>query len=549
MRSIRALEPLTSRPEDGPRHSSGPFPIQSSRASRKRPRRRLVLWIFSGLAAACAAGVVYMFFFWPFSYAKVQPLLQDEFHSSVEVSGYYRTYWPHPGFVASGITFRRWGHEHEPPLATVGRLQVVGTWTALILQPHTLYQIWLRDVHVQIASQSMGQGAADSTEAHPASPQGPSHGASQKKPSQQKMRIETIVADGTTLDLLRDGKAYLHLSFPVLQIHNLRAGAPLTFVTRANVPWLGGVLDANGTLGPLEPSQYATMPLQGTYSLQGGDLRRLGALQGHTDASGTYRGRLNAVALDGRLAIPNFRAGQGHVERLDASFRATLNGTTGDLEIHNARLETAGSTIQAEGSLSGRPRIARVSLSTTDADLERLLDLLESRTPSVQGKVAFQAHAEWKSGPETFLKRLQLQGQIALDQVTFVRQAEQQKMDALSARVRKANSGDDVQVHAAASGATIFQGGVARFRGVLVTLPGATARLHGTFNLLDTRVHMTGNLSLQQGLFHDLKGWKRWLAAPLDPLFRRGNAGAVVPIAVTGTADHIKIGQNLLHTK
>jgi len=106
-----------------------------------------------------------------------------------------------------------------------------------------------------------------------------------------------------------------------------------------------------------------------------------------------------------------------------------------------------------------------------------------------------------------------------------------------------------VKVDASATGETAFREGVAYFRDVQVKLPGARARLHGTFNLLNTRVNLTGTAAMHQSLSRDVTGWKRWLLAPLDAFFRHGRVAAVVPIAVTGTAKNPKIGQNLLHNK
>ena len=39
------------------------------------------------------------------------------------------------------------------------------------------------------------------------------------------------------------------------------------------------------------------------------------------------------------------------------------------------------------------------------------------------------------------------------------------------------------------------------------------------------------------------------LLKPLNPFFHHKDQGAVVSVAVTGTAQHPKIGQNVLHDK
>ena len=48
---------------------------------------------------------------------------------------------------------------------------------------------------------------------------------------------------------------------------------------------------------------------------------------------------------------------------------------------------------------------------------------------------------------------------------------------------------------------------------------------------------------------HAVTGWKALLLKPVSPLFRKKDAGAVVPIAVTGTAQKPKVGADFFHDK
>jgi hypothetical protein len=510
---------------------------------RKKRRWRLAAWLAGGLLALATAGVVLMFIFWPFRYRMVHPLLEKEFHSRVQVERYYRTYFPHPGFVADGVTFWRNGHPGEPPLAKMDHLHVVGTWTGLLFTPHTLYQIWLRGVRVRIVLK--GEGKPWETSGQSAE----TAGEQRKEPEQSKLHIETIVANGATLDILRHGTAPLQLVFETLQIHNVHAGEPMTFFTRAWLPQLNAAISANGTLGPLRPGHYAEVPVRGSFSLSGFDLKRVSQLQGIASASGRYSGPVDQIAVRGKLSIPDFRVEDAHVERLDAAYSVGVKVPHREVDVESAEVKMAGSTIAANATIGGDPKVARVKFTTEDGNLERLLEVVEKETPSVAGKVSFSAQAEFGNGAEPFLRRLGLSGQIAMHDVTFVQNGAQKKMDAFSARVRKQDQGKAAMVNAAASAEMTFRNGMAYFRDVRVTVPGATAQLAGTFNLLNTRVNLRGKAAMQQSLSKDVGGWKSLLLAPLNPFFKHGKAGAVVPIAVTGTARNPKIGQNLLHSK
>src|ERR1700722_811248 len=158
-----------------------------------RPRRLrgyVIELIVVGFLTLALVGIALMFKFWPFRYREVHPLLQQTFRSRVDVKRYHRTYFPHPGYVAEGLVFYRPGDTHIPPLATIDRMTVIGTWTALFFHPHKLYEVRLSGLHVQIPPPGTEARQMDFDQGLVSS-------------STQKIVIETIVADGTTLDFLR----------------------------------------------------------------------------------------------------------------------------------------------------------------------------------------------------------------------------------------------------------------------------------------------------------------------------------------------------------
>ena len=60
-------------------------------------------------------------------------MLEDLLASQVTFTGYHRTYFPHPGFVATGITMRRKSALDLPPLGHVDTMVVAGTWSDLLM--------------------------------------------------------------------------------------------------------------------------------------------------------------------------------------------------------------------------------------------------------------------------------------------------------------------------------------------------------------------------------------------------------------------------------
>jgi hypothetical protein len=428
-----------------------------------------------------------------------------------------------------------------PPLATLDQMTVVGTWTNLIFHPHQLYEIRLSGLHVQIPPPGTKARALDFNEGVVAS-------------SSQHVEIETVIADGATLDFLgRTGKTPLRLRFPTLQVHNVHQGQSLSFSTRVLMFDPRGTVVANGSIGPFRSNDYGATPLSGTYSLLYADLSQFKGLSGHAAGNGHYSGTFSRIETSGQASVPDFRVASAHVVRLDSAYRLTVDGTNGDMQIQDAQVKTLGNVITASGSVAGTPNRLSLVIATKESHVEDLLKIIESEQPSVRGRVSFHAAVTLNGGGKKFLQRLALQGGISLDQITFTKPGTQQAMNTFAARVQKDPPAearlDPPLIAAAATSSTIFREGLAYFPDIHITFPGTDAHLHGNFNLMNTRIHLTGKVALQQNISHAVTGWKSMLLKPLIPFFRHNGLGAIVSIAVTGTARQPKIEQNLLHDK
>jgi len=78
---------------------------------------------------------------------------------------------------------------------------------------------------------------------------------------------------------------------------------------------------------------------------------------------------------------------------------------------------------------------------------------------------------------------------------------------------------------------------------------GYVIKLLGIARFHDEAVHLTGNLKMDTDISHTSTGFKSLLLKPLAPFFKKKNAGAVIPIAVTGLPGKYKVSQNLAHDK
>ena len=91
-----------------------------------------------------------------------------------------------------------------------------------------------------------------------------------------------------------------------------------------------------------------------------------------------------------------------------------------------------------------------------------------------------------------------------------------------------------------------FEDGIASSQHVTFQIPGAQADLSGTFNFHNKVVHLVGNLRMDTDISHTTTGFKSFLLKPLAPFFKKKNAGALVPIAVTGEPGHYQVTQDIL---
>jgi hypothetical protein len=157
-----------------------------------------------------------------------------------------------------------------------------------------------------------------------------------------------------------------------------------------------------------------------------------------------------------------------------------------------------------------------------------------------------------------FLQRLQVDGNfdIPAERLTskvtektlsaFSERAQGQKAAAPATASGESAAGDVVS---SLAGRMKIRNGVASTDRLSFEMPGAGVDLNGTYNLHDSTVHMLGDLRMDADISHVTTGFKSLLLKPLIPFFKKDNAGAVIPIAITGGPGQYKVGQNLLHHK
>ena len=84
-------------------------------------------------------------------------------------------------------------------------------------------------------------------------------------------------------------------------------------------------------------------------------------------------------------------------------------------------------------------------------------------------------------------------------------------------------------------GHVMARDGVSRFANLSFSIPGASAHMDGAYNLLNERVDFHGTLKTEGKLSQTTTGIKSALLKPFDSFFKKKEAGAAIPVEMTGT--------------
>jgi hypothetical protein len=506
------------------------------------------------VSAVLAGGFVVVSTNWPYRHRKIQPMLEDMLASQVKISEYHRTYFPNPGFIAIGITMRRKSAPDLPPLGSVEKMVVQGRWSDLLLLRQRVQLVEITGLHVVVP-------AIGSRENHEDFP--PGSGADFGGP---EMMIERFVVRKSLLDIMRADQH--RNSFPIanLEIRNFHRGEEGVFVVDMRNAIPTGRIQATGMFGPIRVNDFGATPVSGDFSFSGVALHEVGEISGTLDSSGHFNGTLGEIEAEATSRTPDFAVKNGLPSEVDGAIRCTINGTNGDLAIHDIEAKTGVTTIHASGTIQGSPKITNLDIEVRQGRAEEILRPFLRNGSPIEGEVWLKSHAYvGPRGSGKFLDRLRVDGTFEVPAEQIENKKVEKCLSDFSARAQglKEPSADGKAADASSSeessaprdalssvkGPATIRNGVASSTQLSFKVAGAEADLKGTFDFRSEVVHLVGNLRMEKDISHTEKGFKSLLLKPLAPFFKKENAGAVVPIAVTGGPGHYKVEQDIGHQK
>ncbi len=521
--------------------SSGAAPFGNGRPRKFRWR----LWLGTSAAILAITGIYFADRHWPYRYQEVQPLLEQVFASRITVNAYHRIYFPHPGFIAKGLTLRRSSAPNVPPVGSTQDLIVEGRWVDLLLFRRRVRLVDVKGLHIVIPP----VGSRANGEDFPAG-----SGVDFAGPS---MPVEELYIHGAALDLLRVKGGKYSYSIRQLIMRNVQRGQAASYFVDMQNAVPTGRIQASGSFGPLIPRKLGTTPVSGKFTFTDINLREIGDLRGELSSKGQFSGALSAIEGYASVESGNFAVSRGRPIAVNGWMQCTVNGLNADVVLHRIEVQTGSTMIDARGSVVGSgnaPKATDLDFSVRSGRAEDLLRPFLKDQPPITGIVSLDAHTHLAplSDHAKFLERLRVDGGFVLPQERLTNRVKEMALTGFSKRAQGLRSGNETNGASAADVLSSLEGRVTIRDGIVSSqrlrfeVPGAGAELNGWYDLGNGEIHLTGKLRMDSDVSHVTTGFKSLLLKPLIPFFKKDNAGALFPIAVTGTPGNYDVKQNLL---
>lgn len=494
--------------------------------TRAKLRKTLVILPLVAAAVFCVAAVLCVKY-WPFSEKAVQEDLAETADSSVTIRSYHPTYFPSPGCILEGIEFRHGANQFR--LITIDKLIIEGSYSGILTK--NVPRITAEGARIFI----------------------PPFGANTKFHSQHSaLVVDELVANGTTVEFTSADSQKHPLIFDVHDafFRSVRWGSALHYRLKFRNPDPPGEISTEGDFGPWADGHPQDTPMSGSYTFEHADLGVYGGIGGILSSTGKFDGVFQHINVSGTTDTPDFvvtSSGQPH--RLLTHFDAYVDATHGDTFLNRVEARIGRTTLIAQGSIAGSPgrkgKLADLRFTSRHGRIEDVLGLFvtANRSP-MSGDLSLVASAQVGHGDQPFLERVKLDGKFGIDDGAFKPET-QKDVNALSAGARGENKDDPETVLTDLKGTVDLSGGVADFHDLEFEVPGAKAHLHDTYNILNHRINLHGEIKVDTKISKTTSGTKALLLKLVDPLFRKKKKGEIVPVHILGTYEKPQFGLDL----
>ena len=512
-----------------------------------RTHRRQRIWLIAaGLALVLASiGFYFISANWPYRYRKIRPMLEDDLAGQIEVTSYHRVYFPRPGFVATGLTLRRKTAPNLPPLGHAEMMEVEGRWSDLLFLRQRVQDVEVTGLHIVVPPIGSQANHANFPPGSSSDFTGPD------------TAIEMFKIHNSILEIMENSGKRLIFPIRELDLAHFEKNQAIHYSLDMQNAIPSGRIQSRGTFGPLNARQMGATPVSGSFTFTSVNLHDVGDIAGTMAAQGEFHGPLAALQAQADTVTPNFSVHGGTATQVEGSVQCTVNGTNGEVALHPIETHLGKTTVVAIGSVEGSPKSTNLDIEVKRGRAEDVMrPFLRGQVP-IAGPVWLRSHAYLApAGRGGFLHRLHITGAFNVPSERVTDQQTEKSLTDFSHRAqddrdKKQSADSDAATDALSSlqGPVRIEDGIVSTTHMAFRIPGAQADLGGTFNFHTKAVHLVGTLRMDTDISHAATGFKSFLLKPLAPFFHKKNAGALVPIAVTGLPGHYQVTQDLSHKK
>jgi hypothetical protein len=469
--------------------------------------------------------------------------LAERLESRIELNAFSVDTFPTLTIQGAGLVIRHRGRDDIPPLVSIESFRVDGGILGLLSRPRRFRSVTLAGLKINIPPGGIDSKQSDQPSQNDA------------RPSQSPFVIEKLMADGAELRIIprTQGKPPKVFAIHRLEMTSLGIAEKMPFTAELTNPVPRGTINTKGEFGPWQKHDPGRTPVAGRYTFTNADLSTIDGIGGILDSTGDFSGQLEKISVKGETRTPDFRVEiSDQPVSLTTRFDAVVDGTDGDTYLNAVDAAFLNTSIHARGAVTGTPRVkGRTIKLHVKIDKGRIEDLLrlsvKSDRPPMVGDIALHADFTLPPGKGDVVEKLRLAGEFDL-KGRFTDQNVQAKLTGMSQRASREDPvGTTGHVMSDLSGRFRLANGVIALSGLTFSIPGATVKLDGTYNLRSEAVVFDGTLRMQATISQAAGGGvKSIFLKVVDPLFRRDKAGAVLPIKVRGTRREPKFGLDVV---
>jgi len=455
--------------------------------------------------------------------------LEENCASRLDVNTLDVSVFPSVTIQGEGLTFHLRDRPGLPPLFTIRKFTARANILGLLARHVSLVKLEGLDIHIPPREEKPQQH-------------------SEKNPP--RFVIGEMIADGTTLTTLPRDAWKEPLQFNIQHLR-LSGGGPAdamkfdAVLMNAKPP---GEIRSNGTFGPWDREEPGGTPVSGKYTFRDADLSVFKGIAGKLSSDGDYHGSLGHIEVGGTTDVPSFTlAIAGNPVHLTTQFKAVVDGTDGNTYLRPVIGQFGHTSLTAQGSIEGKQGVQGKTVSldvVVDAGrIEDMLLLAMKGKPPMRGAVHFHTKLVIPPGDVDVAEKIVLDGAFTMDSAHFSELNVQEKVNELSHRGEgKPEESDQDTVASAFKGGFKVSKGVITLSGLSFAVPGVTVDLNGTYGLLNSEMDFRGTARLVAKISETTTGWKSVLLKALDPIFKRKNVGAEIPLHIRGTPDKPSFG-------